>query len=94
MTGDATRGSVWILGHFVNCPMEGGLVHLFMRMIGAKVANSTGARIFCFVQREAVRGMAAITPFLDAVATFTEGDSDFLRNGKILPLNSHSVKRD
>jgi len=39
-----------------------------------------------------VGGMTAIAPFLDAVTAFTEASSDFLRNGKILSLNPHSIK--
>jgi len=36
--------------------------------------------------------MAAVTFFFNDVAPFTEGTSDFLRNGKILSLNPHSIK--
>ncbi|OGP94447.1 MAG: hypothetical protein A2157_01475 [Deltaproteobacteria bacterium RBG_16_47_11] len=63
-----------------------------MGMIRTEVADSTGVWISCLVQREPVRGVAAITPFLDTVTALTEGGSDFLRNAKILSLNSHSIK--
>jgi len=94
MTGYAARCPIGVLSQLVNCSMKGGLIHLFMRMIRTEVANSTGIWISCLVQRESMRGVAAITPFLDTVTAFTEGGSDFLRNAKILSLNAHSIKPD
>jgi hypothetical protein len=41
-----------------------------------------------------MRGVAAVTPLLDDVAPLTEGGSNFLRDGKVFPLNSHSFKPD
>src|SRR4030043_1966695 len=92
MAGYAARCPIWILGHLVNGSMKGGLVHLFVRVIRTEVANSTGIWISCLIQREPMRGMTAITPFLDTVTALTEGGSDFLRNAKILSLNAHSIK--
>jgi len=74
--------------------MKGSLIHLFMGMIRAEMAGSTGFRIFGFFQRELVRSMATVTPFLDHVATFAESSPDLLRNAQVLPLGSHSVKPD
>jgi hypothetical protein len=65
-----------------------------MGMIRAEVANSTGVWISCLMQRESMRGVAVIAPFLDTVTALTESGSDFLRNAKVLSLNPHSIKRD
>jgi hypothetical protein len=92
MAGYAARCPIGILSQLVNGSMKGSLVHLFMRMIRTKMANSTGIWISCLIQREPMRGMTAITPFLDAVTAFTESGSDFLRNAKILSLNAHPIK--
>src|SRR4030042_6980966 len=94
MTGNTTRGTIGVLSQFVNGSMKGGLVHLFVRMIRTEVANATGVWISSLMQREPMRGGAAITPFLDTVTALAEGGSDFLRNAKILSLNPHSIKRD
>jgi len=94
MTGYAARCPVGILSQLVNRPVKGGLVHLFMRMVRTEMANSTGVWNSCFMQREPMRGVTAIAPFVDTVTALTEGGSDFLRNAKILSLNPHSSKRN
>src|SRR4030042_2755556 len=94
MTGNTTRSPIGVLSQFINGSVKGGLVHLFMRMIRTEVANSTGVWISCLMQREPMRGVAAITPFLDTMTTLTESGSDFLWNAKILSLNPHSSKRN
>src|SRR4030067_3217440 len=94
MAGNTTRGPIGVLSQLVNRPVKGGVIHLFVRMIRTEVANSAGIRISCLVQREPVRGVAAIAPFLDAVAAFTEGGTNFLGNNKGISLNPHSIKRD
>jgi hypothetical protein len=41
-----------------------------------------------------MRGMATVTFILDAVTALAEGGPDFLRDGKIFPLNLHAVEPD
>ncbi len=65
-----------------------------MGMIRAEMTRSADIGFSCLVQRESVRGVATVASVLDAVAAFTEGGPDFLRNGKIFALNSHSFKSD
>ena len=41
-----------------------------------------------------MRGMAAITSFLDTMATFAERGANLLWNSEIFALDSHSIKPD
>ena len=38
--------------------------------------------------------MAAVAPFLDRMATFTKSSPNFLRNTKVLSLDTHAIKAD
>src|SRR3972149_6170859 len=94
VAGDATGNSIRILRDLIDCSVEGGIIHLLMRMIRSQMATSAGLRISCLFQGKLMRGMAAVTPFLDDMASFTEGSPNFLRNGEVFSLNSHSFKPD
>jgi hypothetical protein len=65
-----------------------------MRVIGAEVAGTAGGRVSRLFQRKPMRGMAAVTFFLDAVTALTEGGADFLGDAQVFPLNSHPFKSD
>jgi len=65
-----------------------------MRVIGAKVAGTTGGRVSRLFQRKPMRGMAAVTFFLDAVTALTEGRADFLGDAQVFPLDSHPFESD
>jgi hypothetical protein len=74
--------------------MKGSLVHLLMRMIGTKVTTSARIRISDFFQGKLMRGMAAVTLFLDDVAALAESRADFLGNRKVFSMGAHSIPRD
>jgi hypothetical protein len=94
MAGDTTRCSIGILGDFIDRPVEGGIIHFFMGMIRAKMATSTGIRISRLLQRKFMGVMATVTSFLNAMTSLTKSCPDFLRDGEIFSLYSHSLKPD
>jgi len=65
-----------------------------MRVIRTEVTASAGIRVSCLFQGESMGGMAAVASFLDHVAAFTESSSNFLRNTKVLSLDTHAIKAD
>jgi hypothetical protein len=63
-------------------------------MVRAEVTASAGFRVTGLFQGEFMGSMTTVAPFLNDVATLTEGGTDFLRNGQVFALNPHPVPAD
>ena len=91
VAGDTTRRTFGILSQFVNNSVERCFVHLLMGVVWAEMTGCAGFGVSCLFQRETVRGVAAVTSFLDNMAAFAEGRPDLRGDAEIFPVDPHPV---
>lgn len=91
MAGDTAGGSFRILGQLVDDAVEGGFVHFLVGVVRAEMATAAGLWVPGLCQGKPMGGMAAVTSFLDDVATLAIGRPDFLRDAQIFPVGPHPL---